>query len=119
MLGISFNNDDELYILVNILSMKYTVKKTDEFDKWQNNIKDRLAKQMVSVRILRAEQGNFGKHKAIRNGISEMKIDIGKVYRIYYTIRQQEIIFLLCGGDKSTQQQDIKRAIELSEKLYE
>lgn len=99
--------------------MRYTVKKTAEFDKWQSNIRDRLAKQMVSLRILRAEQGNFGKHKAIRNGVSEMKIDIGKGYRVYYTIRQQEIIFLLCGGDKSTQQQDIKHAIELLEKIDE
>lgn len=97
--------------------MQYTVEKTEEFNKWQRNIKDRLAKQMVSIRIMRAEQGNFGKHKPLRNGVSEMKIDIGKGYRVYYTIRQQKIILLLCGGEKSTQDEDIKKAIKIAEQI--
>lgn len=97
--------------------MQYTVEKTEEFNKWQRNIKDRLAKQMVSIRIMRAEQGNFGKHKPLCNGVSEMKIDIGKGYRVYYTIRQQKIILLLCGGEKSTQDEDIKKAIKIAEQI--
>ncbi|MBQ9683680.1 MAG: type II toxin-antitoxin system RelE/ParE family toxin [Neisseriaceae bacterium] len=97
--------------------MQYTIEKTDEFNAWQNAMKDRLAKQMVSIRIMRAEQGNFGKHKPLRNGVSEMKIDIGKGYRVYYTIRQQKIILLLLGGDKSTQDEDIKKAIKMAERI--
>ena len=97
--------------------MQYTIEKTDEFNAWQNAMKDRLAKQMVSIRIMRAEQGNFGKHKSLRNGVSEMKIDIGKGYRVYYTIRQQKIILLLLGGDKSTQDEDIKKAIKIAEQI--
>ena len=97
--------------------MQYTAHKTDEFNAWQNKIKDRLAKQMVSIRIMRAEQGNFGNHKPLRKGVSEMKIDIGKGYRVYYTIRQQKIILLLCGGEKSTQDEDIKKAIKIAERI--
>jgi putative addiction module killer protein len=59
----------------------------------------------------------FGDHKAVGEGVSEMRIDIGQGYRVYYTIRQQRIVFLLCGGNKVTQSDDIKRAIKLAREV--
>ena len=97
--------------------MQYTVEKTAEFNKWFKSLKDKQAQRSIGVRIVRAEYGNFGNHKPLRCGVSEMKIDIGKGYRVYFTIRRQKIIFLLLGGDKSTQDEDIKKAIKLSEQI--
>ena len=97
--------------------MRYTVEKTDEFNAWFSTLKDKQAQRSISVRAVRAEQGNFGNYRPLRSGVSEMKIDIGKGYRVYYTIRRQKVIFLLCGGDKSTQDEDIKRAIKIAEQI--
>ncbi|MBR0129058.1 MAG: type II toxin-antitoxin system RelE/ParE family toxin [Neisseriaceae bacterium] len=97
--------------------MRYTVEKTDEFNAWFSTLKDKQAQRSISVRAVRAEQGNFGNYRPLRCGVSEMKIDIGKGYRVYYTIRRQKVIFLLCGGDKSTQDEDIKRAIKIAEQI--
>lgn len=91
----------------------YTLKTTDEFDEWLRNLKDIRAKAKITTRLERAEQGNFGDHKSVGGGVSEMRIDEGKGYRAYYTLRGNTLIFMLCGGDKSTQQADITRAIEL------
>ncbi len=97
--------------------MKYIVEKLDSFDDWLRSLRDIRAKVTIARRIDRAESGNFGDHKAVGEGVSEMRIDIGKGYRVYYTIRQQRIVFLLCGGNKVTQSDDIKRAIKLSREI--
>ena len=76
-----------------------------------------VPKWRLPRRIDRAESGNFGDHKAVGEGVSEMRVDIGKGYRVYYTIRQQRIVFLLCGGNKVTQNDDIKRAIKLAREI--
>ena len=97
--------------------MKYIVEKLDPFDDWLRSLRDVRAKVTIARRIDRAESGNFGDHKAVGEGVSEMRIDIGQGYRVYYTIRQQRIVFLLCGGNKVTQSDDIKRAIKLSREI--
>lgn len=97
--------------------MKYIVEKLDSFDDWLRSLRDIRAKVTIARRIDRAESGNFGDHKAVGEGVSEMRIDIGQGYRVYYTIRQQRIVFLLCGGNKVTQSDDIKRAIKLSREI--
>ena len=93
--------------------MMYTVETTDEFDDWLDKLKDRRARARIQARLTRAETGNLGDHKAVGCGVSEMRIDVGAGYRAYYTLRGNTLVFVLCGGDKSTQQADIRRAIEL------
>lgn len=73
-------------------------------------LRDHIAKARVLVRIRAAEQGNFGDWKPVGDGISEMRIKVGPGYRVYFARRDKVLYLLLCGGDKSTQKQDIKRA---------
>lgn len=68
-------------------------------------------------RIVRFESGLFGDAKPVGRGVSEMRIFVGKGYRVYFTVRNNEVVILLCGGDKSSQQRDIKKAIELADNL--
>lgn len=93
--------------------MRYTILRTDIFDKWLNNLRDRQAVLGILNRIARAEAGNFGDVKSVGDGVSEMRIFIGKGYRLYFHIRDNELLILLCGGDKSTQQKDIRKAKDL------
>ena len=97
--------------------MKYFVEVLDSFNDWLRSLRDIRAKVAIVRRIDRAGLGNFGDHKAVGEGVSEMRIDIGQGYRVYYTIRQQRIVFLLCGGNKVTQSDDIKRAIKLAREV--
>ena len=69
------------------------------------------------MRVDRLVHGNPGQHRNLTDGVSELKIDVGPGYRVYYTERGNEIIILLAGGDKSTQQQDVKAAIALARNL--
>ncbi len=86
------------------------IVKSETFDAWLRNLRDRQAKARVEVRIRRLMLENPGQFRALKNGICEMKIDYGPGYRIYYTFRNKTLVLLLCGGDKSTQDQDIKSA---------
>ena len=86
------------------------IQKTDYFDKWLKKLKDIRAKAKILTRLKNAELGNLGDYKSLGGGISEMKIDYGPGYRLYFTIFQRTIIILLIGGDKSTQARNIKRA---------
>ncbi|MDK4684801.1 type II toxin-antitoxin system RelE/ParE family toxin [Kingella negevensis] len=95
----------------------YTVETTKIFDDWLRSLKDMRVKATIITRLERAENGNLGDHKTVGKGVSEMRIDIGKGYRLYYTIRGNTIIFMLTGGDKSTQQTDIKQAQSMKETL--
>ena len=88
----------------------YTIEQTADFKKWLKELKDPLAKITILKRIERAKAGNFGDSKAIGDGLSEMRIDTGKGYRIYYTQIGNVIYLLINGGDKSTQQKDINKA---------
>lgn len=97
--------------------MKYEIRATEEFSKWASKVRDRVAQKAIATRIARAENGNLGDVKSVGGSVSEMRIKVGKGYRVYFTIRKNEIIFLLSGGDKSSQQKDIKRAKEIVKNL--
>lgn len=88
---------------------------TATFSEWLNGLKNPIAKATVARRIKNAIKGNFGDHKLLAGtgGISEMRIDTGKGYRIYYAQQGEVIYILLNGGDKSTQQADIAKASEI------
>ncbi len=87
-----------------------TIIKSELFENWLSSLKDMRAKFAVIARLRRAELGNFGDHKALENGISEMRIDVGPGYRIYYMREDDCVYVLLVGGNKSSQQRDIARA---------
>jgi putative addiction module killer protein len=93
------------------------VRQTKEFSGWLRRLKDANATARIVGRIRRMEMGNPGDVKGIGHGILEMRIDYGPGYRIYYIYRGSQIVLLLCGGDKRTQQQDINRARTLAEAL--
>jgi putative addiction module killer protein len=97
--------------------MNYEIHTTEVFDKWTAKLKDRQAAMAIALRLARVASGNFGDTKVIGDGVSELRIFVGPGYRIYYTIRNNEIVILLCGGDKSSQQNDIKQAKELAKNL--
>lgn len=85
------------------------------FSRWLGKLKDRTAIMRINARIRRvAETGNFGDTKTVRDGVSEIRIDYGPGYRLYYMQNGPIIVILLAGGDKSTQDADIKRAIEIA-----
>ena len=93
--------------------MEFEVEQLDAFIDWFDNLKDTRAKDRIKARIERAKGGNFGDWSPEGGEVRAMVIDYGPGFRLYYTIRGNRIIFLLCGGDKSTQQADIKRAHKL------
>ncbi|MDG6347854.1 type II toxin-antitoxin system RelE/ParE family toxin [Luteimonas sp. 8-5] len=86
------------------------ILRSDSFDAWLRGLRDRQAKTRIEVRIRRLSLGNPGQHRVLKRGICEIKIDHGPGYRIYYICRNHMMVLLLCGGDKSTQDQDIERA---------
>lgn len=87
---------------------------TTEFDEWLEALRDAAAKARISGRIVRLANGNPGQVNDIGNGLSELKIDHGPGYRVYYMQRGRTLIVLLCGGDKSDQRRDIKTAKALA-----
>lgn len=93
------------------------IQTTEAFDDWFDNLKDRTAKARIQARIDRAEDGNFGDCSPVGEGVSEMRIHTGPGYRIYFKQAGMEIFVLLAGGNKATQQQDIKTALELARKI--
>jgi len=97
--------------------MEYEVEQLDSFTNWFDDLTDRRAKDRIKARIERAKNGNFGNWSAEGGEVRALVIDYGPGYRLYYTIRGNKIIFLLCGGDKSTQQADIKKAHKLVEEI--
>lgn len=92
---------------------------TSVFDAWYAALRDRQAARRIQARIDRAEDGNFGDCKPVGEGVSEMRIDHGPGYRVYFVQRGPEIVILLAGGDKSTQAKDIKTALRLARELKE
>ena len=94
-----------------------TIYTTEIFDGWFDSLKDKQVARRIQARIDRAEEGNFGDHKSVGEGVSEMRIHFGPGYRAYFTRRGEVVYLLLLGGDKSTQKRDIKRAKELARTL--
>jgi putative addiction module killer protein len=95
----------------------YQVQKTEVFDSWLATLADQTAVAKIVSRIERLEMGNPGHVEPVGDGISEMKIDYGPGYRVYYKRTGETVMLLLCGGDKSTQRKDIDRAKELAAQL--
>jgi putative addiction module killer protein len=93
------------------------IRRTDSFEKWLKNLKDRIGKALIIKRIDRLAHGNPGDVKPVGEGCSEMRIDYGPGYRLYYKDTGKEIIVLLCGGDKSTQTRDIENAKKLAKEI--
>ena len=97
--------------------MNYLIQKTEEFDNWLLKLRDRRAKAKIIIRLQRVQEGNYGDHKSVGGGVSELRITEGAGYRLYYTIQGDVIVIMLAGGDKSTQQQDIEKAKQLKDNL--
>jgi putative addiction module killer protein len=95
------------------------VEQTEVYRDWINALKDRTGRARIQVRVDRLVHGNPGSRRNLTDGVSELKIDVGPGYRVYYTQRGDRLLLLLGGGDKSTQQKDIERAIELARGFQE
>jgi putative addiction module killer protein len=93
------------------------VRKTAVFTAWLANLRDQNAKGRIVSRISRLEQGNSGDVKSVGGGISEMRIDYGPGYRVYFVSQGSTVVILLCGGDKRTQDTDIRKARALLQEL--
>lgn len=87
---------------------------TPVFERWLLDLRDREARRRIVLRISRLELGQFGDAKAVGDGVSELRVDHGPGYRVYFIRRGATIVVLLCGGDKGTQSRDIRRAIAMS-----
>jgi putative addiction module killer protein len=95
----------------------FQLAETNEFHHWLGSLADRRAKVRIIDRIKRASNGNFGDAKSVGNGVSEMRIDYGPGYRVYFFRRGKELVILLCGGDKKSQQADIAHAVRMKEEI--
>ena len=90
------------------------VLRSEAYAQWIDNLKDPAGRARVLMRVDRLIHGNPGNHRNLTEGVSELKIDVGPGYRVYYSIRGDELLLLLAGGSKATQARDIARAIELN-----
>ena len=95
------------------------IEKTNEYAEWVDTLKDRAGRARVLVRVERLIGGNPGQHRQLAGGVSELKIDFGPGYRVYYSQRETRLLLLLVGGDKSSQQKDIQLAIKLAKNFKE
>ena len=95
------------------------VEKTEEYKAWIDNLKDRAGRARILMRVDRLTHGNPGSHRDLTEGVSELKIDVGPGYRVYYSIKGDRLLLLLNGGDKSTQQKDIALALALNRNFKE
>lgn len=97
--------------------MLIEVRQTDQYARWFEKLRDKRTKARINARIRRLSLGNPGDVRAVGQGVSELRIDYGPGYRIYYVQRGQSLVILLAGGDKSTQARDIFRARNLALEL--
>jgi putative addiction module killer protein len=94
-------------------------RKTDEYAQWIDALRDQAIRARILVRIERLINGNPGEHRNLADGVSELKIDFGPGYRVYYAQRGARLLLLLAGGDKSSQSKDIRLALELARSFKE
>lgn len=97
--------------------MPIEVRQSEVFARWLGGLRDSRARMRINARIRRLSVGNFGDVKLVGDAISELRIDYGPGYRIYFVQRGETLVILLAGGDKSTQERDIARARELASEL--
>ena len=93
------------------------IRQTDEYSRWFDALKDRQARSRILTRVRRLSLGNPGDVRPVGQGVSEMRIDYGPGYRVYYIQTGEKAYLLLAGGDKRTQSRDIEKAVELAEKI--
>jgi len=94
-----------------------TLRQTEEFQGWLDGLSDRRAQVRIAARLRLAEAGNLGDWKPVGGQVSEMRVDVGPGYRLYFTRKGKVLIVMLAGGDKSTQARDIKRAQKMVTEL--
>jgi hypothetical protein len=87
---------------------------TDDYRAWINGLRDHAGRSRVLIRVDRLIHGNAGLHRNLTEGVSELKIDIGPGYRVYYCLRGEKLLLLLAGGSNATQNKDIEKALELN-----
>jgi putative addiction module killer protein len=90
------------------------VLRTEAYAQWIDNLKDSAGRARVLMRVDRLIHGNPGNHRNLKEGVSELKIDVGPGYRVYYSLRGDELLLLLAGGSKASQTKDVARALELN-----
>lgn len=93
------------------------IQATTQFAEWLDHLKDISGRARIQARIQRIALGNSGNHRNLKHGVSELKVDAGPGYRVYYTERDEVLVVLLCGGDKASQTNDIEVAYELAKSL--
>ena len=93
------------------------IRQTDIFAAWFAGLRDRQARARITARIRRLSLGNPGDVRPVGGGVSEMRIDYGPGYRVYFVQRGEVLVILLCGGDKRTQERDIARALAMVREL--
>ena len=95
----------------------FVLRKTDVYARWLDSLRDLRARARIQVRVERLAAGNAGDVKPVGEGVSELRIDYGPGYRVYFTQRGREVVILLAGGDKRTQSADIRTAMRLAHNL--
>ncbi len=95
------------------------VDKTEEYAQWIDALKDAAGRARILVRVERLIAGNPGQHRNLTGGVSELKIDVGPGYRVYYSQRGSRLLLILAGGDKSSQSKDVELAIKLAQNFRE
>lgn len=103
--------------VTNFIARSLRINKTEEFDRWLRNLRDQVAKRAINTRISRIAVSNFGDSKSVGEGVMELRIHDGPGYRIYFTMVGSEVVLLLVGGDKSSQNQDIDKAKRLANQV--
>ena len=100
-------------VVAHRLQLTMRVEKTDEYRGWIDGLKDQGTRARILVRVDRLIHGNAGDHRNLGEGVSELRIDVGPGYRVYYTRRGNRLLLLFAGGDKSSQARDIVSAIRM------
>lgn len=98
--------------------MTLTVRPTEEFSDWLESLADTRAQAKIAIRIARVQAGLLGDIKSIGDKVSELRVNYGPGYRVYLTRKGDELVILLCGGDKKSQKRDIKRAKEMAAEIH-
>lgn len=93
------------------------IRQTEDFAKWLRKLRDQAAVARINIRIRRLQMGNAGDVKPVGEGVSEMRVDYGPGYRVYFHQRGETLVILLCGGDKRTQEADIAKAKAMAKEV--